>query len=380
MKITKIDTYVVGLEHRNFLFVRVQTDEGIHGIGEAYSCGPDDATAAIVADFETWLIGRDPRDIEALWHLMYSSSRFPGGSILNSAISGIEHACWDILGKSVGLPVYRLLGGKFRDRIRVYQAPRGATPEALAEDALRLIERYGYTALKINPQPPNWQAMPYSAVVRQAAARLEAVRAAVGEDVDIGVDPHARIFEPVRALEMAEALKPFRPFFFEEPLRPENIDAMAEVRAKSPVPIATGEMLYTKFQFRELLEKRAADVIQPDICVAGGLLEMRKIAAMAEAHYVTVAPHNPMGPVATVVNVHFSASAPNFLILEYNPDDMGARRDILQEPLKVVDGYIEVPERPGLGVELNVEAFAKYPFRRWHRPWLIQPDGSLAFQ
>ena len=380
MKITSVETFIAGLDRRNYLFVRVQTDEGIQGIGEAYSCGPDEATAAVVADFETWLIGKDPRDIEALWHLMYAGSRFPGGSILNSALSGIEHALWDILGKSLGVPVWRLLGGQFRDRIRVYQSPHGATPEALAEDAVRLIERYGYTALKIGPQPPNWTSMPYSTVVRESAKRLEAVRRAVGDDIEIGVDAHARIFEPVRALEMAEALKPYRPFFFEEALRPENIDAMAEVRAKATIPIATGEMLYTKFQFRELLEKKGADIIQPDVCIAGGLLELKKIAAMAEAYYVMVAPHNPMGPVATAVNVHFAVSTPNFLILEYSPDDVGKRRDLLVEPLKVTDGYIDVPQAPGLGVELNLDAFKQYPSARWHRPFPVNTDGSLGFQ
>jgi galactonate dehydratase len=380
MKITRVETIIAGLDRRNYLFVRVQTDEGIHGIGEAYSCGPDDATAAVVADFDTWLVGKDPRDVEALWHLMYAGSRFPGGSILSSALSGIEHALWDIFGKSLGVPVWRLLGGRFRDRIRVYQSPRGATPEELAEDAVRLIERYGYTALKIGPQPPDWGQLPFSAVVRGAAKRLEAVRRAVGEDVEIGVDAHARIFEPVRALEMAEALKPYRPFFFEEALRPENVDAMAEVRAKSPIPIATGEMLYTKFQFRELLEKRAADIIQPDVCIAGGLLELKKIAALAEAHYVTIAPHNPMGPVATAVNVHFATSTPNFLILEYSPDDVGKRRELLLKPLKVTNGYIDVPEAPGLGIELNLEAIKGYPPARWHRPFPINTDGSLAFQ
>jgi galactonate dehydratase len=380
MKITNIETFIAGLDRRNYLFVRVQTDEGIHGLGEAYSCGPDDATAAVVADFATWLVGRDPRDVEALWHLMYAGSRFPGGSILNSALSGIEQALWDILAKSLNVPVWRLLGGQFRDRIRVYQAPRGNTPEELAADAVRLIERYGYTALKIGPQPPDWQKMPYSAVCREAAKRMEAVRRAVGEDIDIGVDPHARIFEPVRALEMAKALEPYRPFFFEEALRPENIDAMAEVKAKSPVPIATGEMLYTKFQFRELFEKHAVDIAQPDICVAGGLLELKKIAAMAEAHYISIAPHNPMGPVATAVNTHFAVSTPNFLILEYTPDDIGKRSELLQEPMKVVEGYVEVPQKPGFGIELNLDAFEKYPMARWHRPFLIATDGSLAYQ
>jgi len=380
VKITSVETFIAGLDRRNYLFVRVQTDDGIHGIGEAYSCGPDEATAVVVADFETWLVGKDPRDIEALWHLMYAGSRFPGGSILNSALSGIEHALWDILGKSLGVPVWRLLGGQFRDRIRVYQSPRGGTPEELAADAVRLIERYGYTALKIGPQMPGWTQEPFSKVVRESAKRLEAVRRAVGEDIEIGVDSHARIFEPVRALEMAEALKPYRPFFFEEALRPENIDAMADVKAKSPIPIATGEMLYTKFQFRELLEKKGADIIQPDVCIAGGLLELKKIAAMAEAHYVTVAPHNPMGPVATAVNVHFAVSTPNFLILEYSPDDVGKRRDLLVEPLKVTDGYIDVPQAPGFGVELNLDAIKQNQPIRWHRPFPVNTDGSLGFQ
>src|SRR5215217_7119686 len=379
MKITRVETLIAGLDRRNYLFVRVETDEGIHGIGEAYSCGPDEATAVVVADFETWLIGNDPRDIEALWHLMYAGSRFPGGSILNSALSGIEHALWDILGKSLNVPVWRLLGGQFRDRIRVYQSPRGGTPEELAADAVRLIERYGYTALKIGPQPPNWTQMPFSQVVRESAKRLEAVRKSVGEDIEIGVDSHARIFEPVRALEMAEALKPYRPFFFEEALRPENIDAMADVKARSPIPIATGEMLYTKFQFRELLEKKGADIIQPDVCIAGGLLELKKIAAMAEAHYVTVAPHNPMGPVATAVNTHFAASTHNFLILEYHPDDQAPRRDLIDEPMKLVDGHLELPTRPGLGIDLNVDAFEKYPFKRWTRAFPIRADGSMGY-
>jgi galactonate dehydratase len=380
MRISRIQTFIAGLPGRNYLFVKVETDEGIHGIGEAYSCGPDDAVECCVADFERWLVGKDPRDIEALWHLMYGGSRFPGGSILYAALSGIEQALWDISAKAVGLPLYRLLGGKFRERVRVYQSPRGATPEALAEDAQRIVERYGYTALKISPQGPGFQNKPDSAVVREAAARLEAVRRAVGEDIDIGVDPHARIVEPIRALDLCRALEPYRPYFVEEALRPENIDAMAEVKAKSPVPIATGEMLYTKFQFRELIEKRAADIIQPDVCITGGILEMKKIAALAEANYLTVAPHNPMGPVATAVNVHFALSTPNFLVLEYTPDDEPPRRDLILEPLVVKDGYIEAPEKPGIGVELNEELLLKYPLKEWHRPFLYGPDGALRFQ
>lgn len=379
MKITSIDTFLVHPDHRNLVFVRVNTDEGLHGVGEAYSAGPDDATVAVIKDFETWLVGRDPRDVEHLWQLMYNGSRFPGGVITNSAISGIEHALWDILGKSLNAPVWRLLGGKVRDKVRVYQNPGGSTPEETADRAQALIERYGYTALKIGPQPRDSHLLPQNAVIRESARRLEVLRTRVGEDVDVGVDPHAKIFEPSQAIAMAAALQPYRPFFFEEPLRPENVDALAKVAQHVQIPIATGEMLYTKFQFRELLEKQACDIVQPDICCAGGISELKKIAAMAEAHYVTVAPHNPMGPVATAVNVHLCANIPNFLILEYHPDDEPPRRDLVNEPIRLEDGYLRVPEAPGLGIDLNEEAFERYPFRRWHRAFPFKQDGSMAF-
>ena len=379
MKITRIETLPAPMGYRDFLICRVHTDEGISGIGEPYPVGPNDAVAAVIADFATWLEGKDPRDITGIWQHLYAHSRFPGGSVVNAAISGIEHALWDISGKAAGVPVYRLLGGKCRDRIRVYQSCGGATPEACAESARGLVERYGYTALKMSPHPPDAELLPWPAVVRGAAARLEAVRLAVGPDVEIGLDPHARIFEPVRARQMAEALKPYDPMYFEEPLRPENIDALAAFRRECPIPVATGEMLYTAFGFRELLEKGAADIIQPDVCICGGLLEMKKIAALAEAHYVSVAPHNPTGPIATAVNVHFAATTHNFLILEYHPDDAGPRADLLQQPIQLKDGYLELPETPGLGVELVEDAIPDRPIRNWRRRAPVRPDGAADF-
>jgi galactonate dehydratase len=379
MRVTSIETLPAPMGYRDFLVCRVHTDEGITGIGEPYPVGPNDAVAAVIADFATWLQGRDPRDITGIWQHLYAHSRFPGGSVVNAAISGIEHALWDISGKAAGLPVYRLLGGACRRRVRVYQSCGGATPEACAESALRLVQTYGYTALKMSPHPPGAEGMPWPAVVRGAAARLEAVRLAVGPDVEIGLDPHARIFEPIRAQQMAEALKPYNPFFFEEPLRPENIDALAAFKRTCPVPVATGEMLYTTFGFRELLEKGAADIIQPDVCICGGLLEMKKIAALAEAHYVAVAPHNPTGPIATAVNVHFAASTHNFLILEYHPDDAGPRAELLQRPVQLKDGYLELPEAPGLGVELNEGAIPRRPIRNWRRGAPLRPDGAAEF-
>lgn len=379
MKITRIETFLVREAHRNLVFVKVHTDEGLHGIGEAYSCGPDDATALVIRHFEEWLVGEDPRNVEHLWQLMYNGSRFPGGCLVNSAISGIEHALWDIKGKGLGAPVWSLLGGRCRERVRVYQGVGGATPEELAENGLELIRRYGYTALKMSPHPPGSERMPWNAVLRGAAERLGTLREAVGPDIDLGVDPHAKLFEPVRALQMAQALQPFRPYFFEEPTRPENADALARLRAQVEVPIATGEMLYTKFEFRDLLVRDAVDIVQPDICCAGGILECKKIAALAEAFYCTVAPHNPMGPLATVINVHLAACIPNFLILEYIPDDRPIRGELLKQPLVVQDGYLPLPTGPGWGVELNEEAFERYPFRPWHRAFPIREDGSMGF-
>ena len=334
----------------------------------------------MIHDFEEWLIGRDPRDIEGLYHLMYAGSRFPGGSVVNAAISGIEHALWDIAGKAAGLPVYRLIGGKCRDKIRVYQAPRGNSPEELADNAVALIEKYGYTAIKMSPLPGNWHTMPWNQALRETERRVSAVRDAVGPDIDIGLDPHARLFEVSKAMELCAVVEPYRPFFVEEPLRPENYDALAKLSQSVNVPLATGEMLYTRFEFRDLFNSQAVNIIQPDICLMGGLWEMKKIAATAEANYMTVAPHNPCGPVATAVNVHFAASTTNFLILEYHADDEGPRREIVDEPMKLVDGYLEIPDKPGLGIDLNIEACERYPFRSWHRPFPIRPDGSLSYQ
>lgn len=379
MKITRIDTHLTELANRSIPYVVVHTDEGIHGVGEPFSCGPDGATVAAIHDFSEWLTGRDPRDIEGLYHLMYAGGRFPGGSVVNAAISGIEHALWDIAGKAAGLPVYRLVGGKARNRVRVYQSIGGDTPLEAADDAIRLIQTYGYTALKMGPLPPGWHQMPWNRALRETERRVAAVRDAVGPDIDIGLDPHARILEIGRAAQLCEVVAPFRPFFVEEPLRPENYEALAKLSNKVNVPIATGEMLYSRHEFRELLSHHAVDIIQPDICITGGLWEMKKIAAMAEVHYASVAPHNPCGPVATAVNVHFAASTSNFMILEYKADD-GRRAEIVDEPIKLMDGYLELPDRPGLGIDLNLDALAAHPGRSWHRPFLIRPDGSLAYQ
>jgi galactonate dehydratase len=379
LKITDIQSFLVDAGGRNLCFVKVMTDAGIFGFGEAYSVGPDEATVATIKDFKGWLLGKDPRNVEYLWATMYNFTRFPGGAVINAAMSGIEHALWDIAGKAAGLPVYMLLGGKCRDRVRVYQSAGGRTPAQLAESAKALIAKYGYTAIKMAPHPPGSQSMPYNAVIRAAGQRAEAVRNAVGPDIDLAFDAHATLFEPIRAAQMAEALKPAHPYFLEEPIRMENMDAMETLKQRMQIPLATGECLYTKHDFRQLLSKQAADIIQPDVCLAGGIMELKKIAAMAEAHYVVVAPHNPMGPLATMVNVHFAACTPNFLILEYHPDDQSPRKDLIKDPILVKNGYLEIPNKPGWGYEVNEEAFRRYPPKPWHRGFAYRADGAPDF-
>ncbi len=379
MKITDLKTFLVGAGGRNWVYVKILTDQGIYGIGEAYSAGPDEATVKVIEDFKSWLIGNDPRNVQYLFDLMYNTTRFPGGIVVNSAMSGIEHALWDIAGKSAGVPVWALLGGRMRNKIRVYQSTGGGTPQQAGENAKRMVETYGYTALKMGIQAPG--DMPYNQAVRLTAEHVRAVREAVGPDVDIGVDVHAKFFEVARAIRMAKAIEPYNPMWMEESVRPENFDAMKKLSDHVNIPLAGGESNYGLFEFKQLIERQALDFVQPDICCCGGVLTLKKIAAMAEAQYIMVAPHNPMSPLATAINVHFAASTPNFYILEYAAPDSGARKNVLKEPLMVKkDGYVDIPNKPGWGVELNEEAFKSMPPAPWRRGTSFRADGSPYFQ
>ncbi len=382
MKIIDILTYPVNLAG-NHVFVKVLTDEHLYGIGEAYRVGPDAAVDQVIHYFKEWLLGQDPTRIEHLYRILYNGSRFPGGSMINAAISGIEIALWDLKGKAYGVPVYQLLGGRCRDRIRVYTAAGGGrTPKEIEDGLHQVVHNHRFTAIKTCPQPYHFQKMPWGQALRETRARMELLRRIVGEDVDIALDPHAQIFEPIRAQELAEVVKPFRPLFYEEPLRPENIAAMARLKQKIDIPLATGECLVTKYQFRDLIAANAADILQPDLLLCGGLLEAKKIAALAEADYLTVAPHNPMGPISTAVSAHFAVSTPNFLILEYVPDNEGPSRDLILKPFKYSDGWLEVPDTPGLGIELNEKAFANNRGldKKYRRELMFDADGNIAFQ
>jgi L-alanine-DL-glutamate epimerase-like enolase superfamily enzyme len=371
------------VNRRSATLVEVLTDEGISGWGEAFAQGlepPQIAVAVIDSALKPLLLGANPLDTEVLWHRMYHATRDYGrkGSVI-AGISAIDIALWDIAGKAAGLPVYMLLGGKCREKIRLYQSAGGNEPSEVAESAKRLVEKYGYTAIKMSPHMRDSNARPVNYVTRMAGQRVRAVREALGPDVDIGVDIHAKFFEVTRAIRMAREIEPYNPMWLEEPIRPENVDAMSKLADHVNIPLASGECNYTKHEFRSILHAQCLDFVQPDICLCGGIMEMKKIAAMADACYTRVAPHNPMGPLATVVNVHFAASTPNFFILEYHPDDVSPRKDLLQEPLMVKDGYITVPTKPGWGVELNEEAFKKYPPRPWRRGFDYRADGSVAY-
>ena len=379
MKITDIKTFLVGAGGRNWVYVKILTDQGIYGIGEAYSAGPDEATVKVIEDFKSWLVGNDPRNVQYLFDVMYNTTRFPGGIIVNSAISGIEHACWDIAGKSAGVPVWALLGGRVRNKIRVYQSTGGATPQQAGENARAMVEKYGYTALKMGIVAPG--DAPYNRAVRETAEHVRAVREAVGPDIDIGVDVHAKFFEAERAIRLAKAIEPYNPMWMEESVRPENYDAMKKVSDHVSIPLASGESNYGIYEFKQLIDRQALDFVQPEICCCGGVLTLKKIAALAEAQYIMVAPHNPMSPLATAINVHFAASTPNFYILEYAAPDSGARKNVLKEPLMVKkEGYLEIPHKPGWGMELNEEAFKSMPPAPWRRGTSFHADGSPYFQ
>lgn len=367
MKITSVEAVLT--EHVPVL-VRMETDVGLVGVGECLADMMAMAKAA-VEEVGRYLVGKDPRQIEHHWQAMYRDMFWRGGPAFMAAISGCELAMWDLLGKSLGAPVYQLLGGKCRDRVRMYGHIGGRTPDELARSCEQAL-RGGLTAVKLTPteQVGNLDS---PAVVKLAGAKMKAAREVAGDEVDVLVDMHGRL-SPAMAILIAEELAPYRPFFLEEPCLPENVDALARVARAVKVPIATGERLFTKFAFREVLEKQAAAVLQPDPSVCGGILEAKKIAAMAEAHYVSVAPHAPYGAVLLTACLHLDFCTPNFLIQEFISLGQGE----LRQPIAMENGYCVAPEGPGWGIEVDWEAIAQRPYKPRTRPTFRHRDGSVA--
>ncbi len=363
MKITDVKTFIVDCFRTNWVFVKVYTDEGITGIGEGTLEYKENALRGAVEDLKRYLIGKSPLDIELHYHNMYRDAYWRGGPVLMSAVSAIEMCLWDINAKSLGVPVYRLLGGKVRDRVKIYVNGwfAGAKePEEFAQKARDTIKK-GIKAMKWDPFGSSYMDIS-NKDLDKALRCVSAVREAVGNEIDLLIEGHGRFNVPT-AIKIAKELEPFKPMFFEEPVPPDNLDALLEVRKKSPVAISAGERLYTRRSFKELFEKRAADYIQPDLSHAGGIMECRKIAAMAEAYYIPFAPHNPSGPVANAATLQLAACTPNFHILEIMISDVTWRKDITNESLEYEDGYIKIPENPGLGIELDEEEALKHPYQ-----------------
>ncbi len=366
MKITGVEVVQAGY----FLFVKVKTDEGIVGWGEGL---PNHfrSVAAFVGECERFVIGQDPFCIEHLWQTLYRCFFWKGGFVHCAAISAVEMALWDIKGKALGLPVYEFLGGRVREKIRLYAHIGGETPDDLKRSAEQRLQQ-GFNAVKFGPIEPA-RPLEGPALIRQAAERVKAVREVMGWDNDVLLDLHGRT-TPAVALLLAEEIAPYKPFWMEEPCQPMNVDALAEIAHRSPVPVATGERLFTRWAFREVLEKKAAAVLQPDPCVCGGILELRKIAAMAEAYYVGVAPHNPYGPLNTAAAFQLAACMPNFVIQEHITLGEG----ILKEPFEQVNGYVAVPQGAGLGVEVDEAKLANLPQRFREVPPVYYEDGAIG--
>jgi galactonate dehydratase len=364
-KITKLETFLV---KPRWLFLKIHTDAGITGLGEPVTEGRSLTCQTAVKEIEPYLVGKDPRAVVHHWQAIYRHAFYRGGPILTSALSGIDMALWDIKGKALGVPVYELLGGPTRNRVRVYAHAR--TPQAMKESMTR-----GFTAFKTGPakqRPARYVETP--AAVKYAIEKFAELRAAVGDEADIGIDFHGAI-SPALAKVLIKGLEPYNPMFIEEPCQAQNHDVMADIARSTHLPIATGERVFTKWGFREVLEKGAATILQPDMCHAGGITEVRLIAGMAEAYYASIAPHNPLGPISLAAGVQMAASIPNFLIQE----QVSLGEGYLKKPFTVREGYLDLPAEPGLGVELDENAMADKIGHDWRNPETYDADdGSVV--
>lgn len=365
MKITKLETFLV---KPRWLFLKIHTDEGLVGLGEPILEGRALTCAQAVAELAPYLVGQDPTRIVHHWQAMYRHAFYRGGPILTSALSGVEQALWDLSGKALGVPVYRLLGGPTRERIRMYKHVGDA-------QAIKEWMAQGFTAFKTGVhggRPARIIETP--GFVDRAAAYFWSLREAAGPEADIAIDFHGAI-SPQTAKLLIKALEPYQPMFIEEPCQCQNVDVMADIARGTHLPIAAGERIFTKWGFRELLEKGAASILQPDLCHAGGILEVRLIAGMAEAYYAGIAPHNPLGPISLAACIQLDATIPNFIAQEHVTLGEG----YLKNPFVVKDGFVELPTAPGLGIELDEDALEDKIDHDWRNPErYLEDDGSVT--
>jgi galactonate dehydratase len=365
LKVTKLETFKV---KPRWLFLKVHTNAGIIGLGEPLVEGRAETVATAVKEIEPYLVGKDPRQVAHHWQAIYRHAFYRGGPVLTSALSGIDMALWDIKGKALGVPVYELLGGPTRNRVRVYAHAR--TRQAVKEQLAR-----GFTAFKTRPasrRPARY--VETLAEVKHAAEVFADMRSFVGDDIDIAIDFHGAI-SPATAKLLIKALEPYQPMFIEEPCQAQNHEIMAEIARGTHLPIATGERVFTKWGFREVVEKRAATILQPDMCHAGGISEVRLIAGLAEAYYAAIAPHNPLGPISLAAGVQLAASIPNFLCQE----QVSLGEGYIKQPFTVRDGYLDLPTGPGLGIELDDDALADKIGHDWkNQESYDADDGSVV--
>lgn len=365
VKITKLETFLV---KPRWLFLKIHTDEGLVGLGEPILEGRALTCAQAVDELAPYLIGKDPQRVVHHWQAMYRHAFYRGGPILTSALSGVEQALWDLAGKALGVPVYTLFGGPTRDRIRIYKG--GPRPDTIQEWV-----QAGFTAFKtgVAGRRPA-RVVENVAFIDRAVQHFAALREAAGPEVDIAIDFHGAV-PPQTSKLLIKALEPYQPLFIEEPVQCQNVDVLADIARGTHLPIATGERLFTKWGFREVLEKRAASILQPDLSHAGGIHEAHIIAGMAEAYYAAVAPHCPLGPIALAACIQLDATIPNFLAQEHSSLGEG----YLVQPFVVRDGFVDLPTGPGLGIELDEDAMADKIDHDWRNPERYLPDdGSVV--
>jgi galactonate dehydratase len=378
MKITDVTCYPVWNGSRNFLFVVVDTDEGIYGVGESGLTGRELAVMGTIEHMKPWLIGQDPSRIEHIWQTLSRGGFFPHGRIAGSAIAAIDIALYDIRGKALGVPVYDLLGGRVRDKVVCYCHLRGELmggPGVLVEDALKHVAE-GWKFIRWG-QPVEHDKINPGLSIRTAVDQFRRVREAVGDDIEICFDIHTRLTPP-EAILLCREVEPFRPFFMEDPLRSESPQAYHMLRDKVNVPLAVGEQFCSKWEFRELIDHDLMDHARIDLCICAGFTEGKKIAGWCEGHYIDVAVHNPLGPVSGTACVHFNLAIPNFSVQEQPRKPGTALNDVVLNQLTWEDGYILAPTAPGLGIEFDREAAKAHPMELRELPRLHREDGSFT--
>ena len=377
MKITGVEPILV---EPRWLFVKISTDKKITGWGEALG-DKGETIATAIRELRRYLIGKDPTRIEHHWQAMYRRAFWRGGPVLNAAISGVEMAMWDILGKSLNVPVYTLMGGKCRDKIRLYynigegkedDKERERAYEHTTKGWKKLIDKKGITAIKFCPFEAS---RPLEGIkeIKKVSNKVRKIREEIGNEIDLIIECHGRLSSHLSVV-MIEEIAQYYPLFVEEPCLPENMDELAMITKKVKVPIATGERLFTKYSFSQLFERCHIAVAQPDLAICGGIMEGKKIAAIAEAHYASVAPHSPYGPILTAASLQLATCIPNFLIQEFCSFGEG----VIKEPFKIKDGYVEIPTKPGLGIELDEDYIKKHPYQSKDLLVFNHEDGSIA--